>query len=845
MQVTSTADHITHAVIKAGETMEFSVSDDPMFFQMLSSTLYTRQTEAMVRETICNAWDAHIEAGKENTPIQITLDKDFLTIRDFGPGIPHDKIKPIYLVYGKSTKADSSNQTGGFGLGCKAPFAYTDHFEVRSYHAGTCTIYTMSKASLEHGGRPAASVVTSIPTTETGLQVRIPLKSEYSSTQHTRGEIAKLIRDLVYLGGMKVLFANGTLNETEQLEQRELETMALDTKPGSFLISVRIREKAGTANRIYVRYGSVVYPVQEHDDYADQYHSAISVLKASTNSDYASIVFQAGPDSICIPPSRESISMMPLTIETMKALFTGFTDGFEEAYKERAKTMVLETLHKIRDDPANNGLSLFSNNPRSYLGSDYSRNSNHVCLNGSDNIITQEQMVDMAVRIRLPNKSNFLHFVTKERLQVMVDKKLIHQHQARAFFTACQCNLQWTADHFVQKELFNPLVKKIINIPELDIKQLGVCQSTQWSSNREVVPYADMRSIDFEKALFYMRNTIVLSYNKKAVVDLINQNNFLVYIVPITKTVIANIRQHFANMRGFSIVDLTIDQDKERVERLANKRKEAAAQGRKPGAKKEGYLCSNYCIRKNRNNVIYNDFTSITDNRIENPKWVERKPTKSEFGRNASMTQLVRYLSTDETKIIMSVIGDSGAITVSEAQFKKLSGEKKLPNAITYAAKFYLNWLTKNEERLSKRDCLKWDTLVKDPTTKKLCSSFDLHQRRWFTLVRDYNCLAEYYGLVSNVKTTEQDELMDQLHSVLCDNERYITNTTVMSDISIVMARIKASKGNPNAKKVLEAIATSSVLGFLDREKIIEGLENKKTMKQTAAFMIKSINHKK
>lgn len=843
MQVTSTADHITHAVIKAGETMEFSVSDDPMFFQMLSSTLYTRQTEAMVRETICNAWDAHIEAGKEDVPIQITLDKDFLTIRDFGPGIPHDKIKPIYLIYGKSTKADSSNQTGGFGLGCKAPFAYTDHFEVRSYHAGTCTIYTMSKASLEHGGRPAASVVTSIPTTETGLQVRIPLKTEHSTHNSARSEIAHLVRNLVYLGGMKVLFANGMLNETEQEEQRELETMPLDTKPGSFLISLRIRDKAGSSNRIYVRYGSVVYPVYEHSDYEDEYKYAISVLKSSTNSEYSSIVFQAGPDSICIPPSRESISMMPLTIETMKKLFTGFTDGYEDAYKDRASAMVLETLHKIRDDPSNNGLSLFSNNPRTYLGSDYSRN-NYISLSSKDNLVTQEQVVDLAVQIRLPNQNNFLHFVTQERLQVMVDKKLIHAHQARAFFAACQHNLHWTADHFVQKELFNPLVKKIMNNPELDIKQLSVCQRAQYSTNNEIVHYTAMRTINFEQALFYMKNKIVLSYNKKAVLNSISNCNFLVYIVPITKTVVNNIRKHFADMRGFTIVDLTIEQDKERAEKQANKRKEAAAQGRKPGARKEGYLCSNYCILDS-NGARRNDFTSIKDSRITNPKWVERKPTKAEFGRNSSMRQLTGYLTIEETKIIMNNIGDVGAMTISEAQFKKLSEEKKLPNAVTYAAKFYLDWLTKNEERLSKKDCLEWATLANDPATKKLCESLNLHYRMWYTLIRDYKCLADYYGLVSTVKTTDQDDRMEGLRVLLSENERYITDTTVMSEIKTVMDRIKSSKGNPNAKKVLEALSTSSVLVFLDRAKIIEGLENKKTTKQTAAFLIKTLNHKK
>ena len=86
-------------------------------------------------------------------------------------------MQPIYGVYGASTKKQDATVTGGFGLGCKAPFAYSEHFEVTSWHKGTKTIYNLSRSSAEVNGKPGIFPIASFPTTESGLQVRIPLNN--------------------------------------------------------------------------------------------------------------------------------------------------------------------------------------------------------------------------------------------------------------------------------------------------------------------------------------------------------------------------------------------------------------------------------------------------------------------------------------------------------------------------------------------------------------------------------------------------------------------------------------------------------------------------------------------
>ena len=120
MQVSHSEDHATHAVISANVAREVTMSADAALMHMLSSLIYKNPMLAMVREVMCNAWDAHIDAGITDRPILVTLFEGKLIIRDYGFGIHDDMIAPIYGVYGGSTKRGDSASTGGFGIGCKS-----------------------------------------------------------------------------------------------------------------------------------------------------------------------------------------------------------------------------------------------------------------------------------------------------------------------------------------------------------------------------------------------------------------------------------------------------------------------------------------------------------------------------------------------------------------------------------------------------------------------------------------------------------------------------------------------------------------------------------------------------
>jgi len=97
--------------------------------------MYSNSIHAIAREIMSNGRDAHREIGKHNVPIEVKIPNDIdptFHVRDFGPGITPERMADVFVKYGASTKRGDNEQTGGFGLGAKTPFAYTDAFSITS-----------------------------------------------------------------------------------------------------------------------------------------------------------------------------------------------------------------------------------------------------------------------------------------------------------------------------------------------------------------------------------------------------------------------------------------------------------------------------------------------------------------------------------------------------------------------------------------------------------------------------------------------------------------------------------------------------------------------------------------
>ena len=164
------------------EVVEFEIkTDDAKMFHILSN-LYSDPLGAVVREISTNCCDGHKIKGNVETPFDIILPGsmdmgNFISFRDYGPGMSHQNIKDIYTKFGQSTKVNSNDQTGCLGLGSKSPLAITSSFTVTSVCDGIKTVYSISK---DNQGKPNLSVFgTSESSEENGLMVTVPLTGQY------------------------------------------------------------------------------------------------------------------------------------------------------------------------------------------------------------------------------------------------------------------------------------------------------------------------------------------------------------------------------------------------------------------------------------------------------------------------------------------------------------------------------------------------------------------------------------------------------------------------------------------------------------------------------------------
>jgi predicted DNA-binding ArsR family transcriptional regulator len=109
-------------------------------FEILTKGFYSNTIGSLVREITSNCFDSHIEAGV-NDPVVIsktysTEEGYAIEFKDVGVGLSPERIVNIYMNYFSSTKRETNEQHGGFGLGSKTPLAYADMFYILTRYNG-------------------------------------------------------------------------------------------------------------------------------------------------------------------------------------------------------------------------------------------------------------------------------------------------------------------------------------------------------------------------------------------------------------------------------------------------------------------------------------------------------------------------------------------------------------------------------------------------------------------------------------------------------------------------------------------------------------------------------------
>ena len=154
----------------AFKSAQFGIGDTRVIMEILRGKMYSNPVQTICQEIMSNARDAHREVGKHDVPIEVKLptklDPSFW-IRDFGPSVTPDRMSNVFILYGNSTKRENNIETGGFGLGAKCPFAYSDNFTVISTtQEGDVRIRRQYLAHIDESGKGEMTLVQEKETEE-------------------------------------------------------------------------------------------------------------------------------------------------------------------------------------------------------------------------------------------------------------------------------------------------------------------------------------------------------------------------------------------------------------------------------------------------------------------------------------------------------------------------------------------------------------------------------------------------------------------------------------------------------------------------------------------------------
>jgi hypothetical protein len=277
-----------------GAVSEFTIKATAKSFRILSDGLYANKIRAIIREVSCNALDSHVANGNTNVPFVVHLPNSmepFFSVRDFGTGLSADQVTSIFTSFFTSTKTGSNDFIGALGLGSKSPFSYTDNFTVTAVKDGVKGIYT---AFINEFGVPSIALMMSEATTEpSGVEIKFAVNDHYDFGKF-RDEARYVFKYWknrpTITGNARFEFSNPTYKDQNIVPG----VHSLDGGYGSVAIM-----------------GNIAYPIEVPS--AD---TGLAQLRSLLD---CGLVIEFGIGELDFQASREGLSYVPLTINSIKA----------------------------------------------------------------------------------------------------------------------------------------------------------------------------------------------------------------------------------------------------------------------------------------------------------------------------------------------------------------------------------------------------------------------------------------------------------------------------------------------------------------------------------------------
>lgn len=324
----------------------------------LLSNIYRNKIGAIVREYASNAYDANVEAKNfanlsykeivnkykwvtqpefkmnessfnelkkslkrvnENEPVVTGITESdnqlYFYVKDYGIGLSPERMAFIYFNYLDSTKEDTDDEIGGFGIGSKSALAYTHTFYIDTVYNGKLYKYIMSKndKGIPQGQLLYESEVDD--TLENGTTIKIKLK-ELGDAENFFNEVGKQLSymDNLYFDYEGLTDSNSV---TYNLYQRMEKFNNFKLLKGDRWMKKSIDPPY---NEVHLCLGKIAYTI----DWTELGMSAINVPIA--------LQFEVG--ELEPTPSRESIVYSKDSIKVIKDRVRELQDFFTKEYEK-------------------------------------------------------------------------------------------------------------------------------------------------------------------------------------------------------------------------------------------------------------------------------------------------------------------------------------------------------------------------------------------------------------------------------------------------------------------------------------------------------------------------------
>ena len=166
------------------QTFGIAEEDVGVIIEILRDKLYSNKRKIVVQEYMCNARDAQREIGNNKKPIHVKLPNigmPTFEVRDYGPGITPERMSTVFVRYGASTKRNTNDETGGYGIGAKSAWSYCDQFGIVTYVDGIERHYSafLDDQENERGRVGKIALLHQCETKElNGTKIIVPIQSD-------------------------------------------------------------------------------------------------------------------------------------------------------------------------------------------------------------------------------------------------------------------------------------------------------------------------------------------------------------------------------------------------------------------------------------------------------------------------------------------------------------------------------------------------------------------------------------------------------------------------------------------------------------------------------------------